>query len=207
MTKRSVLLSVLVLLVAAETALLGFLALRGHWQGEAGATPVQRGRRIAGRMGCFACHGPGGEHGIPNPGAKGDTVPEWSGGTWMMWNDREEDVRAWILDGHPAGHEPDKGALLRMPAYRGFLSSTELADLSAYVLTVSQGGGPDDPQEIEGANRAAALGCFGCHGPEGRGLTENPRSFKGYVPPWDGPDFAELVANDAEFRQWVRNGA
>ncbi len=206
MTKRSAILTFLVLALAAESALLGFLALRARWQSTAGATPVQRGRKVAERMGCFACHGPGGERGIPNPGAQGETVPEWSGGTWMMWNDKEEDTRAWILDGHPPGRKPDEAALLRMPAYRGLLSEPDLADLTAYVQTVSAAGGPDDPKEIEGMNRAQALGCFGCHGPEGRGLIENPRSFKGYVPPWDGDDFAELVANEAELRQWVRNG-
>lgn len=206
MPKRSTILPLVVLALAAETALLGFLALRTRWQGEAGATPVQRGSKVAERMGCFGCHGPGGERGIPNPGAQGETVPEWSGGTWMMWNDKEDDTRAWILDGHPAGHKPDEAALLRMTAYRSLLSEPDLADLVAYVQTVSLAGGPDDPKEIEGMNRAQALGCFGWHGPEGRGLIENPRSFKGYVPAWDGADFTELVADEVEFRQWVRNG-
>jgi mono/diheme cytochrome c family protein len=35
----------------------------------------------------------------------------------------------------------------------------------------------------------------------------NPGSLKGYIPPWDGADYAELVRDDAELGQWVRNGA
>src|ERR1041384_5103607 len=109
----------------------------------------------------------------------------------MMYNGDEADGRAWILDGHPPGHEPDPGALLAMPAFRRHLTDAEVEDLVAYVLAVSQFGGPDDPVAIDGGNVAGRLGCFGCHGPEGRGLIANPGSFKGYVPPWDGVDFAD----------------
>jgi mono/diheme cytochrome c family protein len=124
----------------------------------------------------------------------------------MMFNEREEDVRGWILDGHPAGREPDAGALIAMPAYRGRLSTRELEDLVGYVLAVAQFGWPEDPQVAGGRDIAVRLGCFGCHGPEGRGLLANPGSFTGYVPPWDGNDYLELVRDAAEFRQWVRNG-
>jgi hypothetical protein len=34
----------------------------------------------------------------------------------------------------------------------------------------------------------------------------NPGSFKGYIPPWDGDDFTDLVRDDAELRQWIRDG-
>jgi hypothetical protein len=36
--------------------------------------------------------------------------------------------------------------------------------------------------------------------------TQNPRSFKGYVPPWRGADFHELVKNDEELRAWILDG-
>jgi mono/diheme cytochrome c family protein len=58
----------------------------------------------------------------------------------------------------------------------------------------------------EGHDAAQKLGCFGCHGPEGRGLVPNPGSFKGYTPAWEGADYTDLVRSPAEFRQWVRNG-
>jgi mono/diheme cytochrome c family protein len=130
----------------------------------------------------------------------------WTGGTWMMFNSSEEDVRAWILDGHPADRQPDAGALIPMPAYRGQVSDSDLEDLLAYVLAVSQFGSPGDPAVAQGRDVATRYGCFGCHGPEGRGLIENPLSFKGYIPSWDGDDYVELVRDADEFRQWVKNG-
>jgi mono/diheme cytochrome c family protein len=194
----------LAVVALAEGIALGALLLRSDWQRTAAGTPVQRGRLVAERMGCFGCHGPGGAAGIPNPGSQG-AVPTWSDGTWMMYNEKEDDVRAWILDGHPAGRASEPGALLRMPAFKGRLSAGELDDLTAYVLTVMQFGQPEGPA-ADGHDAAQRLGCFGCHGPEGRGLVANPGSFKGYTPAWDGADFPDLVRSPAEFRQWVRNG-
>lgn len=180
--------------------------MRGRWAERAAGTPVANGRKIAERMGCFGCHGAGGARPIPNPGAKGGEVPGWPGGTWMMWNRSESDVREWIANGHPSNREPDRGALLAMPAYGARLTARQLDDVVAYVLAVSQFGWPEDPKVADGREAAVKLGCFGCHGPEGRGLVENPGSFKGYIPPWEGDDYLELVRDDSEFRQWVRNG-
>jgi mono/diheme cytochrome c family protein len=57
---------------------------------------------------------------------------------------------------------------------------------------------------VAGAGR---LGCFGCHGPAGAVGTANPRSFKGYIPPWRGKDFAELVRNEEELKSWIMDGS
>ena len=148
---------VLVLLVLAEGAALGALLLRSQWQRNAEGTPVQRGRRVAERMGCFGCHGPSGAAGIPNPGTDG-TVPAWSDGTWMMYNDSEADVRAWIADGKAPGTAIDPKALLRMPAYKSRLAAGGLDDLTAYVLTEMQFGDPADARTR--ALLAAARGRF-----------------------------------------------
>jgi mono/diheme cytochrome c family protein len=193
-------------LALVEGAFLGWDHLRAHWRRSAAASPVARGRAVAERMGCFGCHGPEGVAGIQNPGAKGGEVPTWSGGTWMMYNESEGDVRAWILDGHPPGRSPDKKALLAMPAYRSRLSRAETDDLVAYVLAASHFGRIADEQAADGHEAAIRYGCFGCHGPEGRGLVADPGSLKGYVPTWDGADYPDLVKSDAEFRQWVKNG-
>jgi mono/diheme cytochrome c family protein len=125
----------------------------------------------------------------------------------MMWNRDENDVRAWILKGRPDHREVDAAALIKMPAYESRLMPKEVDDLVAYVLAVSHFGNISDEAAAAGHEVAYRLGCFGCHGPEGRGFVTNPGSFKGYVPPWDGPDFAELVRDDEELRQWVQNGA
>lgn len=196
----------LAVLAALEGLALVAALTRAHWQREAADQPIVRGRRIAERMGCFACHGPGGERPIPNPGASGGEVPRWGGGLWMMYNEDEEDVRAWIRDGRAPSHAPDDGALIAMPAYGERLTEAELDDLTAYVLAVSQFGWPEDEGVAAGREVAVQLGCFGCHGPEGRGLLANPGSLKGYVPPWDGDDYAELVHDREELEQWVRNG-
>jgi mono/diheme cytochrome c family protein len=82
-----------------------------------------------------------------------------------------------------------------------------LASLVAYVLAASHFGPIDDDAASAGHDVAYRFGCFGCHGPEGRGLVMNPGSFKGYIPPWDGADFADLVRDDAELRQWIETGA
>jgi mono/diheme cytochrome c family protein len=125
----------------------------------------------------------------------------------MMWNRDEKDVREWILKGRPAHRAPDPDALIKMPAYASRLTTREVDDLVAYVLAASHFGAIDDQTAAQGHEVAYRSGCFGCHGPEGRGLVINPGSFKGYVPPWDGADFGELVRDDDELRQWVRNGA
>ena len=58
----------------------------------------------------------------------------------------------------------------------------------------------------DGRDVAARLGCFACHGLQGRFDTPNPGSLKGYVPAWSGADFPELARDDAEIREWVRDG-
>ncbi len=201
------LLAVAALAAAAIASGLIFVATRNRWQRAALDTPVQRGRLIADRMGCFGCHGAGGGQPIPNPGAKAGEVPGWTGGTWMMWNRDERDVRAWIVKGRPEHREIDAAALIKMPAYGSRLDRREIDDLVAYVLAASHFGPIPDEAASAGHEAAYRLGCFGCHGPEGRGLVLNPGSLTGYIPPWDGRDFADLVRDDAELRQWVQNGA
>jgi mono/diheme cytochrome c family protein len=173
---------------------------------------AERGRRLAEAHGCFACHGPGGRHGAANPGRRDRTVPTFAGDLMMYAHDAA-DVREWILDGSIARRresatwraQRDAGAL-RMPAYRGALSRRQVDDLVAYVMLVSSSPEPADSLARAGRDRAEALGCVGCHGPGGRLSPPNPGSLKGYVPSWDGADFAELVRDESEFRQWVRHG-
>lgn len=175
-------------------------------------TPAERGRRLAERNGCFGCHGPEGGKGTANPGRTDVTVPSF--GALMMYAEDAGQVREWIETGSTASKrasqtwraEREKGAL-RMPSFGKRLTKREIDDLVAFVLAAAGEPAPEDSLPAAGLERASALGCFGCHGVGGRFARPNPGSFKGYVPPWDGPDFPELVASRAEFDEWVENGA
>jgi mono/diheme cytochrome c family protein len=174
--------------------------------------PAERGRRLAERNGCFACHGPGGTKGAANPGRRDKSVPTFAGDLMMYANDAA-DVRSWILDGStPRKRESktwrtqrDAGAV-RMPAFRRALHGRDIDDLVAYVMLVSASPEPVDSLARTGRDRAQGLGCVGCHGAGGRLALPNPGSLKGYVPSWDGRDFPELVGNETEFRAWVQKG-
>ena len=173
---------------------------------------AERGRRLALSQGCFACHGPAGTKGTPNPGRTDKTAPTFAGDL-MMFADNAGDVRAWILDGVTPKKKASKtwqdqraAGTLRMPAFRGKLSSRQVSDLVAYVMLVSDSPQPEDSLALAGRDRVKALGCTGCHGFGGRLALPNPGSMKGYVPSWDGADFPELVTSETEFREWVEKG-
>jgi mono/diheme cytochrome c family protein len=191
-------------------------------------TPALRGYEVAEELGCFACHGTGGTGGTPNPGSDVKEVPAWDGGNAMMYVQNEKEIHEWILDGRPerlrkeaqpadtgspqgsrespADKIPGKSTpLLKMPAYRNTVSGEDLLDLVAYYKAVAA----FEPLPLEarkGYAIAARLGCFGCHGPGGRVGRKNPKSFKGYIPPWRGEDFNELVTSDDELRRWILDG-
>jgi len=182
-------------------------------------TAELRGRALAERLGCFACHGPGGTGGVANPLSDEKEVPAWDGGTAMMYVESEKEIREWIRDGRPrrlasrdgggpgaAGETDFIAALpLRMPAFGDLLSEPELDDLVAFYKAVADYG-PMPERARRGYRAAKRLGCFGCHGPGGLVGASNPRAFKGYIPPWRGDDFAELVKNEDELRAWIRAG-
>jgi mono/diheme cytochrome c family protein len=174
---------------------------------------AERGRRLAERTGCFACHGPGGTRGAANPGRDDRTVPDFRDDL-MMYAESPAEVREWIRDGVTAKRagsvtwraQRDRGTL-RMPAFKDRLSPSQIDDLVAFVLATSDPDpGPDEPLAARGRVRAAELGCIGCHGPGGRFARPNPGSLKGYLPSWDGADFPELVRDRAEFGEWVQRG-
>ena len=99
---------------------------------------------------------------------------------------------------------------VRMPAYAGVVSQTELEDLVAYYKVVARFGEEIDAMPADARRGYAAArdaGCFGCHGPGGLLGVSNPRSYKGYVPPWRGADYTELVRDENELRAWILDGA
>ena len=174
--------------------------------------PAERGRRLAEREGCFACHGPGGRNGPANHGRTDKTVPGWAGDL-MMYAKNRDDVRDWIEDGAPERRRASASwrdarakGVYRMPAFGRRLSRSQIDDLTAYVLAVNGSPSPAETLATRGLERAQALGCTGCHGAGGRLALPNLGSRKGYVPSWDGRDWPELVQDRAEFDGWVRHG-
>jgi mono/diheme cytochrome c family protein len=202
----------LIVLLVIETAWLLYAPVRDAAI-QVERDPIRRGRELAGEMGCFNCHGPLGVGGVPNPGSKLDTVPGFREQAPMMFVHNDQEIREYILDGAPATklkresyrNEMD-GQAVRMPAYREQLQAEDVDALVAYIRATSGLLLPDDPELARGEELMRKTGCFACHGEMGSGGLPNPGSFKGYIPGFIGPDFAELVESDDELREWIRDG-
>lgn len=201
--------AVLVLVVLAALALLGWRHFR-----YANVTAVQRGYEVAARSGCFGCHGPGGLQGFADEtgGQIGD-VPPFNRDEVESYAKDDGEIREWIVAGMPKrlreqdeAPNPEAQAVLRMPAFGHVLAAGEVDDLVTYVKARSNFHAPDEGPLADGRAVAQRLGCFTCHGPQGRGCMPNPRSLKGYIPAWDGRDFPDLVQDDAELRAWILDG-
>lgn len=201
--------------VVALLVILSVLALWGwrHFR-RANVTAVQRGYEVAGASGCFGCHGPGGMQGFSDEtgGQIGD-VPPFNRDEVESFAKTEGEIREWIVDGMPKRlreqDEPqsaDAQAVLRMPSFGHVLEASQVDDLVSYVKARSNFHAPEEGPLADGRAVAQRLGCFTCHGPQGRGCMPNPRSFKGYIPAWDGRDFPDLVHDDAELRAWILDG-
>ncbi|HJQ83736.1 MAG TPA: c-type cytochrome [Candidatus Binatia bacterium] len=176
-------------------------------------TPAARGHRLAGELGCFACHGPAGNGATKNPGSEEDSVPAFTERTQMMYVKNADDLREYVLDGAPRRkrEDPDyrakmEAAALRMPAYRGVVTEVQADDLVVYLRSTSGQIVPDEALAARGAELAVEYSCFACHGPLGAGGVPNPRSLKGYVPAFWGADFDDLVRDDEELRTWIAKG-
>jgi mono/diheme cytochrome c family protein len=168
------------------------------WWRSADIGPVRRGADLALAQGCH--FGPRVSSLLPRPFTDLDDVDPVT-------------TREWILDGMPDAVRQDeeaRGALeaaaIRRPAWRGRLSHAQVDDLVAYLRAVASADVPEEPAARQGHAVAERLGCFGCHGPGGRGAGLNPGSLKGHIPSWDGRDFAELVADEGELREWILGG-
>lgn len=65
---------------------------------------------------------------------------------------------------------------------------------------------PETSAPLRGRELAASLGCFACHGPEGKGGVANPGSQRETVPGFTGRTLMMYVHDDDEIRQYVLDG-
>lgn len=211
MTRRLRLgLAVLLLLAASAAALpAGLRVLLWRWE----SNPLLRGQKLAAELGCPVCHQPWAGVEIPNPGSRWGSVPRFGGGNAMMYVSSPEEIAEFIRFGAPKSwlDDPEIRARLgnqhlRMPAYADRLSETELADLVVWVGVVEGVDRAQGEGVAEGRELARQHGCLSCHAVEGAGGLPNPGSLGGFIPGFSGRNFEDLVKDEAEFREWVREG-
>jgi mono/diheme cytochrome c family protein len=65
---------------------------------------------------------------------------------------------------------------------------------------------PEASDPLRGRELAEELGCFGCHGPGGRGGVANPGSRRNKIPPFTGSTLMMYVHDEAEIRQYILDG-
>jgi mono/diheme cytochrome c family protein len=66
---------------------------------------------------------------------------------------------------------------------------------------------PETTSAMRGRQLADKLGCFGCHGPEGKGGIADPTSPAGEVPDWSYATTKMFVSSPQDIREWILYGA
>ncbi|MDX1503957.1 MAG: c-type cytochrome [Thermoanaerobaculia bacterium] len=206
---RRVLIAGAVLALLAGAALPALRLLLRRWENN----PVLAGRELAEELGCPACHLTRGSFEIPNPGSRWGSVPRFGAGNSMMYLSGLEEVEEFIRHGAPRAWLDDPAVVerlasqhLRMPAYGDRVSDARVAELVAWVAAVEGIDRPGGEEVAAGRKLARDHGCLACHGVEGSGGLPNPGSLGGFVPGFLGKNFDDLVADRAEFEEWVLTG-
>jgi mono/diheme cytochrome c family protein len=99
--------------------------------------PQGQGAAVAGaalyvRYGCINCHGPNGLGGVPNPLSPDKTIPVLSGQGFRHQFNTDAKIAAVIRSGSVIGRAP----IVSMPHWGGILSTTQTAELIAYLKTL-----------------------------------------------------------------------
>lgn len=105
-----------------------------------------RGAVLAVELDCFACHGPLGAGGVPNPGSFKGYVPGFWGADFDELVRDDAELREWIETGrvrriaeHPVGGRFLERQKLQMPAYGTHLDDDALEAVVAYVRWIRDG--------------------------------------------------------------------
>jgi len=111
-----------------------------------------RGEQLAGRFGCFACHGEMGMGGRPNPGSLKGYVPGFVGNDFHELVRSDDELMTWLREGalpriseNIIGRHFFQQQRIHMPAYKRFASEQDLQAVAAYVRWLSQGSWQTQP--------------------------------------------------------------
>jgi mono/diheme cytochrome c family protein len=99
----------------------------------AGQGAATAGQALYARYGCINCHGPNGLGGVPNPQSPDTVIPPLSGKDFGS----EFDTNAKIADVIRSGSVIGKAPIVSMPHWGSILSDSQIAQLVAYIETLT----------------------------------------------------------------------
>lgn len=112
------------------------------------------------KVNCVQCHGSGAQ------GSKG--FPNLNDDDWL-WGGKAEQIQQTITHGIRFASDPDT-RLSEMPAFGDIITNDQIAQVSAYVASLS--GKVADPSLIEPGAKVFAENCVACHGDNAKGNKE-----------------------------------
>ncbi|WP_027040367.1 cytochrome-c oxidase, cbb3-type subunit III [Mesorhizobium ciceri] len=112
------------------------------------------------KVNCTQCHGSGAQ------GSKG--FPNLNDDDWL-WGGKAEQIEQTIMHGIRFASDPDT-RLSEMPAFGDLITADQIAQVSAYVASLS--GKVKDASLIEPGSKVFAENCVACHGDNAKGNRE-----------------------------------
>jgi len=112
------------------------------------------------KVNCVQCHGSGAAGSVGYPNLNDD---EW------LWGGKPEEILTSIAHGIRFADDPDT-RFSEMPAFGGVLERRQIAEVSAYVVSLS--GAPSNAALAEAGKTLFADNCAACHGDAGKGMRD-----------------------------------
>lgn len=113
------------------------------------------------KVNCVQCHGSGAQGSVGYPNLNDD---DW------IWGGGIDQIYHTVLHGIRFA-EDDDTRISEMPAFGDMLDATQIAQVSAYVASLS-GGAVADQAMVEPGATVFADNCAACHGDDGKGNVE-----------------------------------